>query len=118
MTETELIELAKAYVALSNAHRLAMIADMFNASSIYTSSAVGTFKGATPIIKMMREFFARYPDVNWNAVNYRYSNHSVTFQFVMTATEAGTDNHLERKGVETITFDANGIISRLAVKAS
>ena len=118
MTETELTELARAYVALSNAHNLGLIAQMFDENSIYTSTAVGQFTGRTAICDMMRGFFARYPDVYWQVRSYRCPGNSVTFDFTMTAIEANTSEPLERKGVETIEFTSSGIIKELEVQAS
>ena len=41
MTEIESIELARTYVARSNAHRVDLIQPLFAADAIYRSSAVG-----------------------------------------------------------------------------
>ena len=49
MTDQELIECSRAYVALSNAHHLELILAMFEKEAIYTPSAVGQFKGADAI---------------------------------------------------------------------
>ena len=63
MTDQELIELARAYVALSNAHHLELILAMFEEESIYTSSAVGQFKGCqfkvclSPLCKQHRSSY-------------------------------------------------------------
>ena len=54
MTETETIELARAYVALSNSHRPELIAPLFSDDAIYSSSAVGEFHGPLAIGEMMR----------------------------------------------------------------
>ena len=93
MNETEKVELAKAYVALSNAHRLSLILPMFAEGATYYSSAVGKFTGITAISDMMGGFFSRFPDVHWSVEAYRYTeNGAVEFGFVMTATEAETGN--------------------------
>ena len=65
MTEIESIELARAYVALSNAHRVDLILPLFHAEAVYLSSAIGEFIGAQAIGTMMRGFFNSYPDVYW-----------------------------------------------------
>ena len=118
MTDTELTELARAYVALSNAHNLSLIAQMFNENSIYTSTAVGQFNGRTAIREMMRDFFARYPDVYWQVAEFQSFNNKVTFDFTMTATQADTTECIERKGVERIEFGSSGIIKVLEVETS
>ena len=118
MTDTELLELAKAYVALSNAHCVDLIGQMFNDDSIYSSSAVGQFNGRIAIQEMMSGFFERFPDVYWQVANYHCTNNKVTFNFTMTATEANTSEPLEREGAESIEFNASGIIKILEVVAN
>jgi len=117
MTKIESIELARAYVALSNAHRVELIVPMFAAGSVYTSSAVGEFTGPIAISDMMQGFFARYPDVFWLAENFRCDNDRVTFDFGLQATAADTGEHLQRQGIEHIEFDRYGLISKLEVNA-
>lgn len=118
MTDVEMIELARAYVALSNAHRLQLIGAMFDKNSVYTSSALGQFHGAIAIAEMMTGFFARYPDVHWYADNYRNDDSWVKFDFTMTAGESGSGESLKRAGSEKIKFDQQGFISRLEVHVS
>ena len=117
MNETEYIELARAYVALSNAHRVDLIRPMFAADAIYRSSAVGEFNGAAAIAKMMRAFFARYPDAYWFCEDYRCSGSRVEFAFSLQASDARGAGHLQRSGLEMIEYDADGLIAKLEVKA-
>jgi hypothetical protein len=118
MTELESIELAKAYVALSNAHRIELILPMFAAEAVYTSSAVGEFIGPNAIGDMMRSFFGRYPDVFWLTENFRYGNGRVTFDFSLQANAADSGEHLQRQGIERIEFDQQGLIKKLEVNAA
>ena len=117
MTELESIELAKAYVALSNAHRVELILPMLAAEAVYTSSVVGEFSGPIAISNMMQGFFARYPDVFWLAENYRFDNGRVTFDFGMQASAADSGEQLQRQGVERIEFNRQGLIKKVEVKA-
>ena len=117
MTAIESIELARAYVALSNAHRVELILPLFAADAVYTSSAVGEFVGPIAIGDMMQNFFARYPDVFWLTENYRYDNGRVSFDFGLQATAADSGEHLQRQGVEHIEFNRHGLIRRLEVNA-
>ena len=118
MTDQELIELSRAYVALSNAHHLELILAMFEQEAIYSSSAVGQFKGADAIEEMMAGFFARYPDVHWQSGNYRCEHNTVTFDFILNATEENTKSPIERSGFEQIEFNSQGNIKRLEVHAN
>ncbi|MDV7392401.1 nuclear transport factor 2 family protein, partial [Arthrospira platensis SPKY1] len=109
MNPTERIELAKAYVALSNAHRLDLVLPMFAAEATYRSTYVGEFAGKPAIGRMMAEFFARFPDVYWEVSAYRERGaNAVEFAFVMTATEAATGQAVRRQAVETLEFTDAG----------
>jgi ketosteroid isomerase-like protein len=117
MNATERIELAKAYVALSNAHRLALILSMFADQATYHSPHVGEFKGKAAIGEMMAEFFSRFPDVHWNTFEYACTeNEAVAFEFQMAATEALTGKKIERDGIERIEFSDEGHILRVEVR--
>lgn len=117
MIEFEKIELAKAYVALSNAHQLNFVLPMFTAEASYISANVGVFNGRSAIEEMMTRFFSRFPDVNWKARDYRCtSDGNVRFDFAMTATEIETGEKIQRMGVEEIEFTDEGFIRRLDVR--
>jgi hypothetical protein len=116
MNQAECIELAKAYVALSNSHNVAFILPMFTEQSIYHSIHAGEFKGRDAIGKMMADFFRRYPDVVWNVPEYRMAGErAVEFDFVMTATEALSGECIERNGTERTEFSDDGYITHLKV---
>ena len=117
MTEIETIELARAYVALSNAHRNELIVPLFADDAVYSSSAVGEFHGPAAIGEMMRGFFTRYPDVSWSCENYSCSCRRVSFDFSLQASDAETGERLQRSGVEHISYDDRGLIKKLEVMA-
>jgi len=113
---SEYIELAKAYVALSNAHQLDRVFSMFVESAQYQSSTVGEYHGKSTIEAMMTSFFARYSDVYWIVSDYRYINKGlVEFDFFMTATDVESQGVIERKGLETIQFNTDGQINAIQV---
>ena len=116
LSQLEKIELAKAYVALSNAHALAFILPMLSGSARYQSSSVGKFDGRDAIGEMMSGFFSRYPDVNWQVDSFRHgAENRVEFNFTMTAHEAATGNRIDREGLEQIDFSEDGYIDRISV---
>ena len=118
MTEIEAIELSRAYVALSNAHRVELILPLFAETAVYTSSALGEFTGPGAIGEMMQEFFDAYPDAFWLAENFRCDENRVKFDFSLQANAVTSGEHLQRQGVERIEFNDRGLISKLEVKAS
>lgn len=114
------IELARLYVEASNEHDLERIRIMFADDAIYKSSRVGVYEGADAIIAMMTGFFARFPNVFWRVGDYREDAAGrVVFDFVMTATSAteAQSEAVEVHGLETIVFDAIGLVSRIDVVA-
>ena len=119
MNRAELIELARAYVALSNAHRLEFILPMFDKNAIYSSAYVGEFEGRESIAKMMASFFEGFPDVNWQVEAFQYQgDDTVGFEFVMTATNRQTDESIRRSAYEQIKFSEQGFIELLEVRQS
>ena len=117
ITASEQIEIAKAYVALSNAHRLELILPLFTENASYHSAYVGDIQGKSAIEKMMADYFARFPDVHWNVTGYRCTGSGiVSFEFALTATDAQTAERTERMGFEQIEFTDQGQIHHLDVK--
>ena len=115
-TPSEYLELAKAYVALSNAHQLDLVFSMFDESAQYQSSTVGEYYGKSAIEAMMVGFFTQFNDVYWLVADYRYiDNQRVEFDFLMTATDAEKQEIIERRGVETIEFNTDGQINTIQV---
>ncbi|MCP4391878.1 MAG: nuclear transport factor 2 family protein [Gammaproteobacteria bacterium] len=117
MTDTELIELTKAYVALSNSHRVDLIMPMFAAGARYTSTTGAVFRGRAAIGDMTHGFFKRYPNAHLHATNYRCTDHRISFDFTMTANDATTGDGLERSGLEHFEFTADGSVKKITVEA-
>jgi hypothetical protein len=117
VTETETIELARAYVALSNSHRVELIIPLFVDDAVYSSSAVGEFHGVAAIGDMMRGFFGRYPDVFWACDNFKCCANRVSFDFSLQGHDAESGDRLQRGGIERIVYDDRGLIIKLEVKA-
>ncbi|MCP4391894.1 MAG: nuclear transport factor 2 family protein [Gammaproteobacteria bacterium] len=118
MTDTELIELAKAYVALSNSHRIDLIMPMFAAGARYTTTTGGVFRGRAAIGDMTKGFFKRYPNAHLHATNYRCADHGISFDFTMTANDASSGDVIERSGNEQFEFTADGSIKKITVETT
>ena len=103
-------------MALSNAHSLVLILQMFSESANYQSTSVGEFSGRKAIGEMMAGFFERFPDVHWDVSTYHHAAvNLVEFEFLMTAIEAQSGDRIERRGLEQIEFSDDGFISRISV---
>lgn len=111
MNASELIGKTKAYVEASNAHDVDRIATMLKEDVVYQSTGVGRHEGAAAILTMNRSFFGEYPDVHWDAENYRtVDDGGVEFDFVITL-----GGH-SSSGIERVFFDPSGRISRVEVE--
>ena len=117
LNKSELVELTRAYVALSNAHQLQFVFPMFDENATYLSAYVGEFKGREEITLMMTDFFIRYSDVHWFVEEYQFlGNGTVGFNFIMTATDPQGRKPVNRSAFETIKFNQQGYIEFLEVK--
>ncbi len=114
MTHTELTELAKAYIALCNSHRIDLVLSMFAAGARYTSSAASDYRGRAAIGDMMHAFFTDHPDVNWQASEFRCEDNRVSFDFSLTAGDAAEG--IRRHGIEHLDFTADGSIKKVTVE--
>ncbi|MDX1512923.1 MAG: nuclear transport factor 2 family protein [Gammaproteobacteria bacterium] len=117
MVEHSLAEIARKYVESSNAHDLEAIEKMFLENASYESAYVGRFEGWESIAVMMREFFERLPDVEWqvDGINDVEVN-VVEFPFVMRGTDSRSGERVERRGVERIHFTDAGRICHVEVR--
>ncbi|QOJ20592.1 MAG: nuclear transport factor 2 family protein [Gammaproteobacteria bacterium] len=109
-------ELAKNYVTLSNNHDLALIKPLFAVDATYYSAYFGEYKGSDAIHTMMISFFERFPDAHWDVAEYLdIGNEGAEFAFTMTGTDASSNEHVERRGLERIYFTPAGLIRHIAV---
>lgn len=119
-TAPDFVALARGYVETSNRHDLEAIAPLFADDAAYRSTAVGSYEGRAAILEMMTDFFAAFPDVTWQAGDYRLepASRSVVFDFTLRATHAQTNEGLVRTGVESLRFSERGLIVEIDVSAS
>lgn len=92
---------------------------MFDPDATYRSSQFGLFEGLEQIREMMTGFFTTYPDVQWTVDAYRAdSDDTASFQFTMRASNVDTGQVVERRGLETIRFTKEGLISHVEVEVA
>jgi len=116
LEKPEKVQLAKAYVALSNSHHLELVFGMFTEDAVYQSANVGEFTGLAEIKGMMNDFFAKFPDVHWDTRAFQcLEGGTVCFDFELLATNAQSGEQIRRSGSEEIVFNESGYISRLVV---
>jgi hypothetical protein len=110
--------LARAYVDLSNAHRLEAILELFDEFAVYRSDLVGVFRGRKEIEEMMSSFFELHSDASWEIGDFEPGpGGSIEFDFLMRTTDADTGAPIVREGSERISFTEAGRIRQVSVLA-
>ena len=118
MNTDQRLTLARQYLDLSNAHDLDHIFPMFDKDATYHSSQYGGQEGIARIQEMMKGFFTRFPDVNWQVDTYTpEGDNGVVFLFAMQGTNQESGEKVERHGRETIQFNDDGLITHIEVEA-
>ncbi|MBI2720493.1 MAG: nuclear transport factor 2 family protein [Rhizobiales bacterium] len=107
----------KAYHAALNAFDLDAAERMFGPHAEYHSPSVGAIVGRAAIFAAMRGYFAEYPDQVATAENYTLiAADKVRSDWHLAATSKSTGTSCRRRGVETITLDATGLVTRIEVE--
>ena len=116
MLTKELIERTQNYIILSNQHNLPLIKILFADDATYHSDFFGEYKGGAAIHAMMLSFFTRFPDAHWKVEEYRsIEDNGVEFAFMMTGRDATSGKSVQRRGLERIYFNSDGLIKHIAV---
>lgn len=107
ISNEKLIKLCKDYIKNSNEHNVDLCLKDFDDDTEYISSSVGTYKGITNIYNMMKGYFDKYPNVNWNVQSYTVSNqyeNGIEFDFVRTGCNNNEGQKVIAEGKECILF--------------
>ena len=116
MTPERAISLAALYVDRANAHELDRIFPMFAADATYYSIYTGECAGRRNIAGMMKGFFARFPDVQWEVAEYQATTERIVeFTFRRRATDTESGRKIDADGRERIIFSHDGLILRIEV---
>ncbi len=106
------------YHAALNAYHAATVMPMFAEAAVYVSPGVnGRLEGRARIIAAFSAYFAEHADQQ--AVDEkieRLGPRMARSHWRLAATAASTGKLIERRGTETVTFDAHGLILRVEVE--
>lgn len=114
----DLARLVDRYHAALNAYDEATVKAMFAPAAVYTSPGVnGRIEGREAIIAAFTKYFDEHPDQHaedeWREV---LSPRTVRFGWKLRATKRSTGQPIARRGVETVTYDENGLILEVEVR--
>ncbi len=112
------VALLKRYHAALNAYDADTVTPMFAPGAVYVSPGVnGRIEGRDAIIAAFSAYFAEHPDQRAeDELIEQLSPFEVRAHWRLAATSASSGRHVERRGIETVTFDASGLIARVEVE--
>ena len=117
MSFDPLVPLRRYHAAL-NAYDEAVVTPMFAPDAVYESPGVGgRIEGRDAIIRAFTAYFTEHPDQHAEDETVEVlSPRRVRFTWRLEATSRSTGKRVTRRGVETVTFDDEGLISHVEVR--
>lgn len=112
------VALLRHYHAALQPYDAAMAAACFAPGAVYVSPGVnGKIEGRDAIIASFNAYFAEYPDQHAEDARIdRLSPLAARAAWRLAATSAATGQRIVRHGVETVQFDAAGLIIAVEVE--
>ena len=106
------------YHAALNDYDAAEVAAMFARDAVYVSPGVnGRIEGREAIIAAFSAYFAEHPDQKAEDERIECVGPSMArAHWRLSATARSTGRTVTRQGVETVHFDAGGLITRVEVE--
>lgn len=111
------VALVRRYHDALNRFDAGVVSPMFAAGAEYHSPSVGVIRGRDAIIAAMQGYFAEYPDqVAEDDTVEAIAADKVRCEWHLRATSRSTGEPYVRRGAEVVTFDADGLITRVEVE--
>jgi hypothetical protein len=112
------IALLRKYHKAQNAFDMAAVESMFALGATYSTPAhQGKILGRDRIAMMMRKHFAEYTDqISRDELIEKVDDFTIWSKWHLNATSAFSGQKIIRKGIETITFNSQGLITSVEVK--
>lgn len=113
----DLVALTSRYHEALNHYDEATVKAMFAPGAVYISKGVnGRIEGRDAILAAFTRYFREHPDqVAEDEGVEILSPSTVRFAWRLEATSASTGSKVTRRGVETVTFDEQGLIAHVEV---
>jgi ketosteroid isomerase-like protein len=112
------VALVKRYHAALDAYDEAVVGPMFADDAIYSSPGLnGRIEGRDAIIAAFSTYFAEHPDQRAEDDSIEQTGpREARASWRLRATSASTGAPVLRRGIETLHFDAGGLIVRVEVE--
>jgi hypothetical protein len=83
----------------------------------YVSMGLGAVEGREAVLASIESYFAKFPDHEARDEKvWRVSDHVAACEWRLKGTLADTGDVIERRGVETITFNERGLILSVEIE--
>lgn len=105
---------AQTYDALLARRDFEKLADLLADEVIYLSPGVGHYRGKLAVMRMLRDFFAKHPAAAWENARWRLEQGEILHDYRLTVPTALPEQR-NRRGTERMSFNAEGLISRIQV---
>lgn len=112
------VALLRRYHDALNAYEEAVVAGMFAPAAVYVSPGVGgCIAGRDAIIRAFTAYFAEHPDQHAEDESVEaLSPRTARATWRLRASARSTGRPVTRRGVETVTFDDDGLILHVEVR--
>jgi hypothetical protein len=113
----DLVKQAERYYAALNNFDFAALEKLFAEDAEYHSSGIGGLYGRPAIIEAMKAYFHEFNDqVSTNDSIELMGENSVRTHWRLQATTKSSGRKVKRQGIETIHFNAKGLITTVEVQ--
>jgi uncharacterized protein (TIGR02246 family) len=112
------VALVRRYHAALNGFDAAAVMPMFAANAVYVSPGLnGRVKGREAIIAAFAAYFAEHPDQQAEDDSIEQTGPcEARARWRLRATARSTGRQITRRGIETVSFDAEGLILKVEVE--
>ncbi len=113
----DILKLVERYHRALNEFNFASIEKMFAEDAEYHSSGIGGLYGRTAILEAMKAYYHEFSDQISSDISVEFvSADSVRSHWILVATSISSGKKIKRQGVETVHFNAKGLISTVEVQ--
>ena len=112
------VALVRRYHAALEAYDAAVVGPMFSQGAIYVSPGLnGVVEGRDAIIAAFNAYFAEHPGQHTEDESLEQTGpRQARAAWLLRATAVSTGRQVMRQGIETVSFDAQGLIVRVEVE--
>jgi SnoaL-like domain len=113
----DLLRLVERYHRALNDFDFAAVEKMFAEDAEYHSSGIGGLYGRAAILEAMKAYYHEFSDQISSDISVEFvSSDSVRSHWKLQATSISSGKKVKRQGIETVHFNAKGLITTVEVR--